>query len=491
MMSYVVLYVYLCDFENISQNIHHILYIMAFLAYNESMILQKNCKMEVTSMLLEFRAKNYKSFKDELVFSMQPAPKQKGLDYSVLEKKIGSVTHKALCSAVLYGPNASGKTNIIGAMDTFKSIVLRGNIRNSDDRDSLNAAANSLELIPNNKAEDRFPIAFEISFIEDDVHVEYSFAAEIGHFLEKDYERKIVFEQLKINSKVIFTREDGLSFDSLSSIKKFLVNEFSKNKDSAISLATSNLEDEELFLTNGFKAMFSAKLVSLITGWLDNKFIVIYRADAMQLIRKFADPNKKSVYIEKTLNEAADIFGITSNMLGYAVDDSKTKAKLHSIFSNINGNKGVTMPAELFESYGTVRFVNIFPLVINAILNGGTLVVDEFDASIHPTALMSITNIFHNDEINIHKAQLIFNTHNPIFLNSNLFRRDELKFTERADDLGYSVQYSLSDFGTSGENGVRKNDDYMKSYFVSQYGAIKDIDFTPIFESLMNDRTEV
>ncbi|MDR2615612.1 MAG: ATP-binding protein, partial [Oscillospiraceae bacterium] len=105
-------------------------------------------------MLLEFRAKNYKTFKDELVFSMQPAPKQKGLDYSVLKQRIGKKNHKALCSAVLYGPNASGKTNIIGAMDTFKNIVLRGHIRNSDERRTPNTASSVLELIPNSALEE-------------------------------------------------------------------------------------------------------------------------------------------------------------------------------------------------------------------------------------------------------------------------------------------------------------------------------------------------
>jgi AAA15 family ATPase/GTPase len=442
-------------------------------------------------MLLEFRAKNYKSFKEELVFSMRPAPKQKGLDYSVLKQKIGKATHKALCSAVLYGPNASGKTNIIGAMDTFKNIILRGNIRNSDVRDYPNDAAKILELIPNNRTEERYPVLFSITFIENKVHVEYTLAADIGAFLDKNYVRKITFEQLKINEDIIFTREGSLYFDSLASIKKFQVNEFGENERSAISLATSNLHDEELFLTNGFKTMFSTKLVSLITGWLENKFMVIYRADAMELIKKFVDPAEKSIYIEKTINEAASLFGVTSNRLGYAVNDNKTEARLHTLLKNKTEDKGVALPAEVFESYGTVRFINIFPLVVNTILNGGTLVVDEFDASIHPMALMSIINIYHNDEINVHKAQLIFDTHNPIFLNSNLFRRDEIKFTDRDDDTGYSVHYSLSDFGTSGENGVRKTDDYMKNYFISQYGAIKDIDFTPVLADLIGERYEV
>ena len=59
-------------------------------------------------MLLKFTASNYKSFKDEFVFSLIPAPKQKGLDYSVMEEVIGKTSYKGLCSAVIYGPNASG-----------------------------------------------------------------------------------------------------------------------------------------------------------------------------------------------------------------------------------------------------------------------------------------------------------------------------------------------------------------------------------------------
>ncbi len=440
-------------------------------------------------MLLEFRTTNYKSFQDELVFSMTPAPKQKGLDYSVLQETIKKKTLKGLCSAVIYGSNASGKTNIIGAMDTFKSIVLRGNIRNDDDKIDPNAAASALELIPNNSKGSNQPVSFAIKFTADGFLVEYSFSADLGEFLEVEHPRRILSEHLALNGDMIFLRNGGLEFDHLDAIHDLSVNAFEQNAEGAIALAKGNLNDEELFLMNGFKTMFSAKLVSLISDWLDNKFVVIYRADAMHLIRKFSDPKKKSVYVEKTLNEAATYFGISSNALGYIVEGDSNEAKLCSIFKDTK--KGTALSAELFESYGTIRFVNIFPLVVNVLMNGGTLVVDEFDASIHPMALMNIINIFHNDEINVHRAQLIFNTHNPIFLNANLYRRDEIKFVERDDDTHCSTHYSLSDFGTSGKSGVRKNEDYMKNYFIDRYGAIKDIDFTPIFEGLLSHRKEV
>ena len=85
-------------------------------------------------MLLEFRTKNYKSFIEEVKFSMIAAPKQKGLDYSLCTEKVKGKQWKGLSSSVIYGPNAAGKTNIIGAMDVLRSIVLRGNIRNSEEK---------------------------------------------------------------------------------------------------------------------------------------------------------------------------------------------------------------------------------------------------------------------------------------------------------------------------------------------------------------------
>lgn len=442
-------------------------------------------------MILEFKTKNYKSFVDEVIFSMTAAPKQKGLDYSLLLKKTKGKNIKGLCSSVIYGPNASGKTNIIGAMDTFRAIVLRGHIRNSEDQSSPNQASSALELIPNNTTKCSEPVLFSIEFIDSDLLIHYEISLDLGCFLDNEYTRKVLREELHVNNEKIFIRDGKLlSFGDFKSIYKFLADNVYTNEESIIEISKNSLNDEELFLTNGFKLIFSQSFVKMITNWFANKFMVIYRADSLQLIKRFVDPQKQTVYVEKTTNNAAKLFGINSNALGYVISEDEADAKLFSIFKNMKEQKNAIVAAEIFESYGTIRFVNMFPLVIRAILTGGTLVVDEFDASIHPMALMSIINIFHNDEINVNNAQLIFNTHNPIFLNSNIFRRDEIKFVERDDDNNNSILYSLSDFGTTGEKGVRKHEDYMKNYFVSQYGAIKDIDFTPIFEELISRERE-
>ena len=446
-------------------------------------------------MLLEFKTQNYKSFVEEASFSMVAAPKQKGLDYSLMKTKIKGKEIKGLSSSVIYGPNAAGKTNIIGAMDVLRAIVLRGNIRNSEEKSSPNPAASALELIPNNNEPESKPVCFDIEFYEEDgeehkFKIHYKLKIDLGTFLEEEYQRKILAEVLEVNGKRIFERKEDLKVENLNVIKDYLSDITEQNAGSINEIAKSSLNQEELFLTNGFKLIFSPKFTKLIVDWFANKFMVIYRADSMQLIKRFADPKKKAAYVEKTTDEAAKLFGINSNAIGYVVSDDEPDAKLYSIFKNMKDQKTTAIAADIFESYGTIRFINMFPLVIKAMQTGGTLVVDEFDASIHPMALMSIINVFHNDDVNIHHAQLIFNTHNPIFLNSNLFRRDEIKFVERDDDTHDSVLYALSDFGTTGDKGVRKHEDYMSKYFISQYGAIKDIDFTPIFEEILCDKKE-
>lgn len=430
-------------------------------------------------MLLEFQAHNYKSFRDGMKFSMIPAPRLTDLDYSIAEERVKGKPIRALSSAIIYGPNASGKTNIIGAMSTFKQIVLRGNIRNGGS--NVNIAACNLELIPFFKQERECPVTFDIVFLESGILFQYNFSMLIGSFMNAKFERKIIKEELYINHEVAFLRTENKIRINLSKISQWL--NTNENNESVTSFAENSLNEQELFLMNGFKTVVSQKLVGIVTDWLESKFNVFYRANDMEARPKMSEEKKNHIEVNPEINEAAKLFGISSNEIGFIYPNESEEAKLASI---IKGEKTFALNAEAIESFGTIRFINELPVIISTLVNGGTLVVDEFDASIHPMALMSIINVFHNDSINVKHAQLIFNTHNPIFLNANLFRRDEIKFVERDDESGVSELYQLSDFGTSGENGVRKGEDYLKNYFINRYGAIKEIDFSPLFEKIMS-----
>lgn len=137
-----------------------------------------------------------------------------------------------------------------------------------------------------------------------------------------------------------------------------MVNIFDQNAHSTKLLSNSNLNDKELFLTNNLKIIFSLQIVSYIPNWLDNKFIPVYRADAVT--PSFSDLKKNSIFIEKTINEAVTCFGISSNALGYITKDEGSDATLCSVFKN--AKMRTLIPAELFESYGMVHFMNMFPI---------------------------------------------------------------------------------------------------------------------------------
>lgn len=442
-------------------------------------------------MLLEFRTKNYKSFLDEMVFSMTPAPKKKDLSYSILKNKVGKKTYKGLCSAVIYGPNAAGKTNIIGAIDTLKSIIRRGNINNSDELSS-NIASTSLELIPNSNLKKAEPVEFYIKFIHEGMLFEYGLKIYLGKFVvPKEVERKILEESLKVNEKLIFRRTekqvdlgDNLQpFEAYMPVVKLghldIINEFIK----------SSFNPKDLFLVNGFKTIISKYLAETVIDWFSRKLLTVYDSNRFESGIKvndaslnIKDKSKKSKqYLAQDLiDEAAKKLGLSSSGIVYKRDNDSEYYEMSSVFEN----QKVIIPSAVVESMGTIRFLNLLFPILAALKNGETFIVDELDNSLHPMILMNIINIFHNDEINKNNGQLIFNTHNPIFLNANLYRRDEIKFVDR-DENSNSIQYSLADISLC-DNSVRSGSVYMKNYFVNRYGAIKKFDIAPIFEQLLN-----
>ena len=248
-------------------------------------------------MLLDFSVENYKSFLENAQFSMIPAPKQHGLDYSILKKRVGRNIVKGLCSAVIYGPNASGKTNIIGAMDVLRSIVLRGNIRNAEEQNSPNKAVYNLELIPNNHLDEIKPVTFRISFLENGIKFDYELSALFGMFLDDTAQRSVKNEKLSINDKMVFERTDKVKFGDFKKLKSYISTQAIDNVDTINLVANQSLSEEELFLSNGFKLLISQSMSKIIMDWFTEKFMVIYRADTIQLIRRFSDPQKKTIFV--------------------------------------------------------------------------------------------------------------------------------------------------------------------------------------------------
>lgn len=440
-------------------------------------------------MLLGFAVRNYKSFRNETVFSFEAASRQRDMKYTLLREKIGSKTYTSNSAKIVYGPNAGGKTNMISAFDAFRSIVLRNNIRNSEEHpaNSQRIASSRLELMPNMHEDPAVPTSFEISFVENGMHLEYRLDVDVGGFLNPEYPRRVTREVLAVNDCILFDRVgNNIEWKDIAELPKSIHSMLLAPHQYSVAtdIAGNSARADELLLGNGFRAAVSMDLADIVIDWFRSKLIVLYAARDIELpvssLLRYKQPaSDQNIFLEnKTVLALAKKLGLSARHLGFPVRDGEIIPELCSMI-NIPGEneKHLVLPARAFESLGTVRMADLLHIVLSAIGRGAVLLVDELDASMHPVVTGSILNLFHDNAVNVNRAQLVFSTHNPVYLDRSMCRRDELWFIERENDESGSKQWSLADFGTKGRDGVRNNSDYMRNYLKGTYGAIAELDF--------------
>jgi hypothetical protein len=440
---------------------------------------------EVMAMLLNFSCDNFKSFRDGFQFNMIPEKRMKELEYSVITETAGGKKEEGLSASVIYGPNAAGKTSIVNAMSCMRQIVLRGDIRDAADDRSGDHVSSGMVLAPFAFREDAAPVRFEAAFTCNGIKCRYVIAVFLGTFLEKGVDRYVDREQLYVNDSLIFDRSrNSVESLRLEGIADYLnVGYDLRAAEQTRKAMSDNITADGLLLTTDFNSFCSKRLVSEIRTWFEEQFIVVNSSDRARFYPGIPEDDGRAlinVYINKIAQEA----GIIGSDFAYVSDPDTHTTKLVSVLQKTD-SKLYGLDADKVESVGTMRLISIMPVVISALRTGAVLVMDELDASLHPMIVMNLISIFHNDGVNKKGAQLIFNTHNPIYLNHSLLRRDEIKFVERDKATKSSCLYALSDFRANGEASVRKTSDYMKNYFISRYGAIEDIDFTDIIADVL------
>jgi AAA15 family ATPase/GTPase len=200
------------------------------------------------------------------------------------------------------------------------------------------------------------------------------------------------------------------------------------------------------------------------------------------------DLNKKKFILnflknaDTGINDIENIEITKDNLPEDADDDFKKEFKkgntIVSSRSQYDGKKRVgNVPFILSgqESEGTIKMFELSPFIYNALNEGRTLIIDEFDSRFHPLLTKKIVELF-NSESN-KNSQLIFTTHDTNLLSSEILRRDQIDFVEK-DKYGASHLYTLVEI-----KGVRNNASFEKDYIQGKYGAIP---FLGNFSSLLN-----
>ena len=441
--------------------------------------------MKVEEMLLNFSCDNFKSFRDGFQFNMIPEKRMTELSYSILSENIARQKETALSASVIYGPNAAGKTSIVNAMSCMRQMVLRGNIRDASDDRSGDHVSSGLALAPFAFRHDSAPVGFDVTFTHSGLKYRYALSVFFGSFLEKDADRYVDREQLYVNDDLVFDRtKDAVDKLKPDAIADYLnVGYEIKDTEKTRKAMSNNITPDSLLLITDFNSFCSKRLVVEVRKWFEEQFIVVNSSDRTRFYPGLPEDDGRAminVYINKIAQEA----GIVGSDFAYVNDPETHATKLMSVLKKTDSTVS-GLDADRIESVGTMRLISIMPVIISALRRGAFLIMDELDAALHPMIVMNLITIFHNADVNQNGAQLIFNTHNPIYLNHNLLRRDEIKFVERDKESKSSSLYALSDFRANGEASVRKTSDYMKNYFINRYGAIEDIDFTDIIADVL------
>ncbi|SFY10069.1 ATP/GTP-binding protein [Ruminococcus sp. XPD3002] len=400
-------------------------------------------------MLCQFTFKNYKSYRDETILDMQAVSSQ-GFEHSLLPD---GNKQEMLPVAAIYGPNAEGKSNVLDALKCLHSLVVspillfRGQ-----------TTARTMNCVPflfDEKTPEE-PTEFEIFFIPDaEFEYRYQISVQKGKIVEENLYRRKLAPNSRIST--LFERSDG-EIKLGASIRKQSINTEVNEQMPYLSFLAINYKIEP---------------INIATKWFEMCIIKNYvnPYEEMQLVMRADEVSKK-----KLVEFLVDV-GITISGIQFEKKDDEHVDILcdHTINNH-------TYQLHLSdESDGTQKLFNVLPLVIIALTEGRLLVWDELDAKLHPKLLRFLIMLFKNPEINQHKAQLIFTSHDISTMKSSVFRTDEIWFAYKKDNEASDL-YSLYELRDENGNRIGPNTAYDKQYLEGRYGA------DPYFRNMMEWR---
>ena len=414
-------------------------------------------------MLVEFTVKNYRSVKEEQVFSMVKA-KGDELESSNSFLPIAPASVSLLRSAAIYGANAAGKSNVIRAMMEMESIV-RNSASSSQEGDEISVTPFLFD-----ESSPSEPTEFEMVFISEGVKYQFGFCATKTHIVE---EWLIAYP--KGRAQRWYSR--GYHKDKESSEYKFsdfLLGQKSvwqhATRSNALFLSTAvQLNSEQLKpVFNWFKETLRPANVG---GWGPSfTASLCEKDDTKSKILEFlhaADFNIHDIKIEKEKFDPELLADDLPEFVREKIIKEMKDKELIDIKTIHKSEGGDLIPLDFDEeSDGTQKFFSFAGPWIDTLKNGYVLVIDELHDNLHPKMVKYLVSLFHNNKTNPNNAQLIFTTHETSILSQEVFRRDQIWFCEKNKEQATSL-YPLTDFSPRKE---RENIELR--YLSGRYGAL-------------------
>lgn len=416
-------------------------------------------------MLIKFTVGNFLSFYENRSISFEA----KGI--SELKQNVVKInSHKLLRSAVVYGANSSGKSNLLKALDRMRDCVQ--NSVKLNDSDELDFSPFLLS-----KSSEDEPTFFEVIFFNQDKRFRYGFEYNLNEIVN---EWLYVGKNSKNETPLFIRTIEGIGVSD--KFKEGIGKEEATNEN-------------RLFIS--LVAQLGGEISKQIIEWFKNYNVLSgldhkdYNGFTLRMLHKKHEGCNQSLSLfhklelgfkdvqisESEFNplKLPDSFPksirskLVKEMTGKTVVSMKTVHNKYDKKGNIIGT--VLLDKDEDESEGTNKIMDLSGPIFDTLILGRLLVIDELDAKFHPLITIHIVNLFNNPETNPNNAQLLFGTHDTNLLSSDLFRRDQVWFTEK-DEKEQTDMYSLHDINLPDGTKVRNDSNLEKNYIRGRYGAI-------------------
>lgn len=399
-------------------------------------------------MLLQFSCENHRSIKERITFSTIASKDTKYEEY------LGHFSNfKVLPTEVIYGPNGSGKSNFIHAIEFVQALVT--NSINYQPGFSIYQAVHKLSPLD-------APSSYDIQFVTNDIRYAYGFSIK-NHLVEEEY---------------LYYFPNGRQVKIFERNKMEIIPGDRYKK--AFDISFSILKENRLFLS------CAANYTNLVE--IENAFLffrnelVIYNPHINQWMEYSIELMQNNDEIKEKFLEILNFFGtgakdIKIKLEKKRIDGAELPKEIPDFIKNIIASQEANVieakvvydqfETDLMteESTGVKKLFEMICPIIDILLSGKVLICDEMETGLHESIVYEIVRlfkVFQSDKF----AQLIFTTHDTNLLDTNLFRRDQIWFTqlneERSTDL-----FSLSEI-----KNVRKDENLAKGYMSGKYGAI-------------------
>lgn len=426
----------------------------------------------VLKMIIDFTVKNFRSIKDEQTLSMVASENTGDLLDNRIE--VPDEKFKLLPSAIIYGANASGKSNLIRSLQEFKFMIMFSHKLSKDQKLFF------FDPFKLDKQKHIEPSEFEIEFIADD-NTRYLYRI---NYSEKEIIYESLFYYPKKQKTKLYIREKDKLIDFGSQLKghKKLVENILLSNQLYLSVAVNNnlsqLNPVYKFFSEELLTVFSSNSWDHIDMFLSNMIIpsgalLAENQELKSEVKKYlriADIDIDDIILKEreTTTDPYSDFDLPQDVLANLKKSLKyTTSIRHHLMDD---GSYVDFDIE-DESDGTQRLFKLAQAIIPLLKTGGVLIMDEIDQSLHTMLSEFLISEFNNPERNPHGAQLIATTHDISLMKPENFRRDQVWFTDK-DKSGATKLYSLDEYD---KDKVRGNSPFYKWYLEGRFDAIPRI----------------